>query len=434
MNVFISYRRDDTGQLSYDLYKELRSNYGKGAVFLDASSIPPGGDFQQLIDEFIMKCDLVLAIIGKRWLSASDGRGRKLDNPDDLLRRELELALTNDVPVLPVLIDDTQVPSVNDLPVGLKKLPRIQVYQVRTGEGFERSVQGLRAEMDSIAGRKRENNRNVSHPERGYILTVGGGNGEYTLTPYSPYREGGKHSVRSRPLYGGSGMNYSAKLMGYRIPTLPILSIGNDDLGKEIRAELLRICSDAALPRQVKDWVGSNEFFVPNARTPRSTIIVQGGRRTIFKEGIPPEERGDFLAHIKSSLDRLKARGILDHVQAVMIGHIQADEPIGEEIEALKQGRIPGPGPCTEYIANYFYQRDVPIFANFGESQLRRGHEAWSSVLDKLEVFQLNADELVRFFGPKRELDEIVQSDMVRKSKYCVVTMDKFGALCVGTR
>ena len=273
-------------------------------------------------------------------------------------------------------------------------------------------------------GRKKEEAQGPPHPPRGYVLAVGGANGEYTLTPSSPYREGGKHQVRSHPLYGGSGMNYAAKLMGYGIPTIPILAAGDDALGGEIRAELLRIAAQAGLPRPVSDWVGASHFLVPKARTPRSTIVVAGGRRTIFKETVALEDRGDFLRHVDRALEALEARGIVDRVKAVMIGHLQADEPNGDGPQA--------PGPCTKRIVDYFHARQVPIFANFGDSQLRRGHEAWRPVLEKLEVFQLNADELVRFYGPGLELDAIVQDEMVRRSKYCVVTMDKFGALCVG--
>lgn len=87
--------RDDTGQLSYHLYEALVASYGKGAVFLDVSTIPPGENFLQMIDDFILNCDLMLAVVGKRWLDASDGQGRKLDNPDDLLRRELLQLLSN---------------------------------------------------------------------------------------------------------------------------------------------------------------------------------------------------------------------------------------------------------------------------------------------------------------------------------------------------
>jgi len=64
-------------------------------------------------------------VIGPRWLAAESRRGkRRLDDPRDLVRLEVEKALARDIRVIPVLIDDAPIPTEESLPDGLKPLAR----------------------------------------------------------------------------------------------------------------------------------------------------------------------------------------------------------------------------------------------------------------------------------------------------------------------
>ena len=71
----------------------------------------------------MQKCDVLLALIGRAWLSETDEDGRRrLDDPDDLVVLEIKSALDRDIRVIPVLIDGAAAPHRDDLPEGLAPL------------------------------------------------------------------------------------------------------------------------------------------------------------------------------------------------------------------------------------------------------------------------------------------------------------------------
>jgi len=89
-------------------------------VFIDVASIEPGVDFAEVITRAVGSCDVLLAVIGPGWLTAPDEAGqRRLDDPDDLVRLEVEAALARDVRVIPVLVEDATMPRRKDLPEDL---------------------------------------------------------------------------------------------------------------------------------------------------------------------------------------------------------------------------------------------------------------------------------------------------------------------------
>jgi hypothetical protein len=54
---------------------------------MDVDSIEPGLDFVAVLNEQVSQCDLLLAVIGRGWLNATDANGaRRLDNSDDFVR------------------------------------------------------------------------------------------------------------------------------------------------------------------------------------------------------------------------------------------------------------------------------------------------------------------------------------------------------------
>ena len=124
-SVFVSYRRDDAGGYAGRLRDALADRFGADHVFLDVVSIPAGGDFVSAIRAAIASCDAFVAVIGPGWTEAVDARGdRRLEDPDDLVRLEIEAALEQDVPVIPVLVGDASMPSADRLPPTLLGLAR----------------------------------------------------------------------------------------------------------------------------------------------------------------------------------------------------------------------------------------------------------------------------------------------------------------------
>ncbi len=121
--IFISYRRDDAEGQAGRLFDDLSAHFGLDAVFMDVAGIKKGLDFRRIIDEHVSSCGVLLVIIGKQWLSATDSQGRRrLDDANDFVRLETAAALSRDIPVVPVLVHGAVMPTAQELPDVLKEL------------------------------------------------------------------------------------------------------------------------------------------------------------------------------------------------------------------------------------------------------------------------------------------------------------------------
>src|SRR5208337_4093923 len=128
MNVFISYRRKDSQYIADRIYDWLVPEFGPDNVFKDVDAIPLGRDFRRILQDAVARCDVLLVVIGPRWLGETDAAGRRrVDNPGDWVRIEIETALERDIPVIPLLVDGASFPRGEDLP------PSLQVLVYRHG-------------------------------------------------------------------------------------------------------------------------------------------------------------------------------------------------------------------------------------------------------------------------------------------------------------
>jgi hypothetical protein len=130
--IFINYRGTDSHSYGALLHTELSRHFGSDLVFLDSESIPAGADFVEQLLGRVRQARVVLAVIGTHWLAATGPGGeRRLDDPADWIRRELEEAFAAGVRVIPVLTDDAQMPTEADLPADLTPLARCQYRRLR---------------------------------------------------------------------------------------------------------------------------------------------------------------------------------------------------------------------------------------------------------------------------------------------------------------
>lgn len=129
--IFVSYRREETAYPAGWLYDRLADRFGGGQVFKDVDSIQLGDDFVEVITRAVGSCDVLLALIGDQWLTINDEHGRRrLDDPDDFVRLEIEAALTRKVRVIPILVDGARMPRADELPDSLVKLVRRQALEL----------------------------------------------------------------------------------------------------------------------------------------------------------------------------------------------------------------------------------------------------------------------------------------------------------------
>ena len=132
--IFIGYRRSEDAGFAGRLFDRLERTFRRKALFMDVDSIAPGQDFVSILEARVAECDVLLALIGRGWLTATDEAGRRrLDNAEDFVRIEIATALTQAKRVIPVLIDDVPMPRSEDLPEVLKPLVRCQATRVLSG-------------------------------------------------------------------------------------------------------------------------------------------------------------------------------------------------------------------------------------------------------------------------------------------------------------
>ena len=122
--VFISYRRSDSQWATRRINESLQRFLPPKNIFMDVDSVAPGVNFLDVVSSEIAKCDLLLVVIGPEWIEEIDPKTGKnrLFNPEDYVRNEISAALERNIPVVPILIDGTEMPSTKDLPKELHEL------------------------------------------------------------------------------------------------------------------------------------------------------------------------------------------------------------------------------------------------------------------------------------------------------------------------
>lgn len=123
--IFISYRREDSIACAGRLYDRLADHFGEQHIFMDIDNMRVGLDFVEQIEQAVQACDVLIAVIGRGWLTAENEEGqRRLDNPYDFVRLEIQAALERDIPVVPLIVGGAEIPKASDLPDHLAKLAR----------------------------------------------------------------------------------------------------------------------------------------------------------------------------------------------------------------------------------------------------------------------------------------------------------------------
>jgi dipeptidyl aminopeptidase/acylaminoacyl peptidase len=186
--IVLNYRRDDSGGHAGRLYDALSARFGEDHVFMDIDAIEPGADFVQTIEAAVDSCDAFLSLIGRDWLAAADEQGRRrLEDPGDYVRLEIEAALRRDVRLIPVLLQETEMPEPGVLPGSLAPLARRNAIELRDSS-WRLDVQRLVEVLERVKAEKekelglapRRSHRTRTAPwssalaGRGKLLAAGG--------------------------------------------------------------------------------------------------------------------------------------------------------------------------------------------------------------------------------------------------------------------
>ena len=150
--LFISYRRSDTGAYADRLAARL-SLFQFEAIFQDREGIALADNYADQIRLALSRCDAVLVLIGAQWAASSDGGRSRLAEPTDWVRREIALALSLGLPLIPVLFDAATVPAAAVMPGELAALATAQGYDIN-GNYFDRDADYLGRELEQLLVRR----------------------------------------------------------------------------------------------------------------------------------------------------------------------------------------------------------------------------------------------------------------------------------------
>lgn len=125
-DIFISYREDDAREWPAWLTAEFDRTFGSGRSFFARRSIDTGVSWRRELEQAISQCRLMLVLIGEHWAGLDAEGRRRLDDPDDWVRREVGTALARSIEIRPVLLAPKAQPRAADLPPELRTLAELQ--------------------------------------------------------------------------------------------------------------------------------------------------------------------------------------------------------------------------------------------------------------------------------------------------------------------
>jgi formylglycine-generating enzyme required for sulfatase activity len=144
--IFVSYRRMDSEERAHRIADWLVNKYGLENVFIDVDRIGGGADFINAIEDSLAKTDVLLVIIGDKWV---DELARRATLPDvDFVRLEVRTGLEKIPLVVPVLMNQNIDIRANQLPDDLRPMMRHNFRFIRGGGDFHRDLSLIKEEID----------------------------------------------------------------------------------------------------------------------------------------------------------------------------------------------------------------------------------------------------------------------------------------------
>jgi len=148
--IMISYRRDDSMDITGRIFDRLTSRYGRDSVFRDIDSIPPGLDFRDHLQTALDGSDVLMVVVGPRWMG-QDRHGRpRIHSETDYVRAEVEIALSRQIPVIPLLVGGSGMPEPSELPESIRNFAYRNAVPVDSGRDFDHHMNGLIRATDRL--------------------------------------------------------------------------------------------------------------------------------------------------------------------------------------------------------------------------------------------------------------------------------------------
>jgi hypothetical protein len=142
IKIVMSYRRKDSQSTTRAIFERLEREFGAGSVFMDVN-IPLGTDFRAYIDDVLKRCDILIAVVGRKWLGEKRNGQAKILDADDFVRLEIETAIQRRIAIIPVLVDGASMPSRAQLPATMHEFAYRHAAKVDTGRDFPGHMNAL---------------------------------------------------------------------------------------------------------------------------------------------------------------------------------------------------------------------------------------------------------------------------------------------------
>ena len=167
-SIFISYRRLDSQHAAFAIADRLRWAFGEGEVFFDRGSIRAGNEWPAVLRRGLEEARVLVLIVGDAWLSTTDKwRRRRIDDPDDWVRREILTALdTTEKPrtnIIPVYLDDAEELREEAFDPPLRDLLRFQPKRLRSDD-WEQGLEDLIVRVAQETGLQRATAAGARNP------------------------------------------------------------------------------------------------------------------------------------------------------------------------------------------------------------------------------------------------------------------------------
>ena len=150
--ITISYRREDSMDITGRIFDRLTSHYGRERVFRDIDNIPPGIDFRDQIRASIEDSGVMLVIVGPRWIGSDPHGQPRIHAENDYVRIEVATALNRPITLIPLLVGGAAMPEPNQLPENIRAFAYCSAVRVDSGRDFDHHMNWLISAMDRILG------------------------------------------------------------------------------------------------------------------------------------------------------------------------------------------------------------------------------------------------------------------------------------------
>jgi hypothetical protein len=139
-SIYLSYRPSDLA-IAGRLHDQLVERFGQDAVLWRD---PGAGDASALIPDLLRDVDVVVALVGPRWLKAgAEGGESPLMRSNDPVRLDLETALRRKLPIFLTLTSMATLPQAPYLPPSLWPLAAMSPITLRNDPDYRRDAARL---------------------------------------------------------------------------------------------------------------------------------------------------------------------------------------------------------------------------------------------------------------------------------------------------